>query len=84
MSQIQLVARGDIDASLTGNPSITFFTNFLLTTFFSVQDPTIIHFKHFELIDAFLMSTHETFTIENNKDKITENVTLLIKPGLIS
>ena len=25
MSQIQLVARGDIDASLTGNPSITFF-----------------------------------------------------------
>ena len=39
MSQIQLVARGDIDASLTGNPSITFFKSvYRKHTNFSMED----------------------------------------------
>ena len=39
MSQIQLVARGDIDASITGNPSITFFKSvYRKHTNFSMED----------------------------------------------
>ena len=42
MSQIQLVARGDIDASLTGNPSITFFKSvYRKHTNFSMEDMVV-------------------------------------------
>ena len=42
MSQIQLVARGDIDASITGNPSITFFKSvYRKHTNFSMEDMVV-------------------------------------------
>ena len=42
MSQIQLIARGDIDASLTGNPSITFFKSvYRKHTNFSMEDMVV-------------------------------------------